>query len=149
MATESMKSKYYIIEESALPEIFEKVLKAKELLETGEAKTVAQAAESVDLSRSAFYKYRDLIQPLRNFKTESVVTFHVTLHDRPGVLSKLLSVFQESGTNILTINQSIPINGTATVTISVMMGDSDTGPENLIDKMEQSEGVIKVDFMAG
>ena len=140
-----MKSKYYIIEESALPEIFEKVLKAKELLETGEAKTVAQAAESVDLSRSAFYKYRDLIQPLRNFKTESVVTFHVTLH----VLSKLLSVFQESGTNILTINQSIPINGTATVTISVMMGDSDTGPENLIDKMEQSEGVIKVDFMAG
>jgi chorismate mutase len=144
-----MKSKYYIIEESALPEIFEKVLKAKELLETGEAKTVAQAAGSVDLSRSAFYKYRDLIQPLRNFKTESVVTFHVTLHDRPGVLSKLLSVFQESGTNILTINQSIPINGTATVTISVMMGDSDTGPENLIDKMEQSEGVIKVDFMAG
>ena len=144
-----MKSKYYIIEESALPEIFEKVLKAKELLETGEAKTVAQAAESVDLSRSAFYKYRDLIQPLRNFKTESVVTFHVTLNDRPGVLSKLLSVFQESGTNILTINQSIPINGTATVTISVMMGDSDTGPENLIDKMEQSEGVIKVDFMAG
>jgi chorismate mutase len=144
-----MKSKYYIIEESALPEIFEKVLKAKELLETGEAKTVAQAAESVDLSRSAFYKYRDLIQPLRNFKTESVVTFHVTLHDRPGVLSKLLSVFQESGTNILTINQSIPTSGVAPVTITAVTEHMCISMDAFLTALRATPGVLRVHIMAG
>ena len=78
------KPKYFLVEATALPEVFVKVTEAKSLLETGEARTVAEAVERVDLSRSAFYKYKDCITPFRDMKRDAIMTFHIKLHDKPG-----------------------------------------------------------------
>ncbi len=143
------KPKYYLIDAEALPEVFVKVLEAKELVETGQVRTVAEAVERVDLSRSAFYKYKDAIQPMRSFKRDAIVTFQITLHDRPGVLSSLLSIFPQSGANILTINQNIPTSGTALVTISIATEGMELRTDDLIESIRKSKGVMRVDILAG
>ena len=110
--------KYYIIEASALPEVFLKVAEAKRLLSTGEASTVNEATRITDISRSAFYKYRDAILPFQNMMTGRIITFQLLLQDEPGILSLLLSTFAEKKANIITINSIVPTNGCAVVTIS-------------------------------
>ncbi|MCF0138226.1 MAG: ACT domain-containing protein [Oscillospiraceae bacterium] len=143
------KSKYYLVAADALPEVFVKVIEAKSLLETGEARTVAEAVERVDLSRSAFYKYKDAISPFRDMRRDTVMTFHMLLHDKPGTLAAVLSIFTESGANILTINQSIPSNGTALVTISVVTDAMTRTSEELVTNLSCAQGVMKVEIMAG
>lgn len=143
------KSKYYLVAADALPEVFVKVIEAKSLLETGEARTVADAVERVDLSRSAFYKYKDSISPFRDMKRDTVMTFHMLLHDKPGTLAAVLSIFTESGGNILTINQSIPANGAALVTISVVTDTMVKTSDELIANLMALNGVMKVEIMAG
>ena len=143
------KPKYYIIDADALPEVFVKVTDAKSLLETGAVRTVAEAVERVGLSRSAFYKYKDAISPFRDMRRDSILTFHVMLHDRPGTLAALLSIFTESGANILTINQSIPANGVALVTVSVTAEDMPRSSDELIGVLRSVSGVISADLMAG
>src|SRR5574344_944442 len=101
---------YYIVAADALPEIFIKVAEAKRMLQTGEAATVGAATRLVDISRSAFYKYKDAVQPFNDMKSEHILTFYGLLKDNPGVLSHVLGIFASSGANILTINQSIPTN---------------------------------------
>lgn len=86
------KPKYYLIKANALPEVFVKVTEAKALLETGAARTVAEAVEAVDLSRSAFYKYKDAIAPFRDMKRDNITTLHIKLHDKPGKLAAVLSI---------------------------------------------------------
>ena len=103
---------------NALPEIFVKVAEAKRMMQTGEADTVGAATKQAGISRSAFYKYKDAVQPFNDMKAEHIITFYCMLKDNTGVLSSVLSVFATSGANILTINQSIPTNGCAAVTIS-------------------------------
>ena len=100
--------KYYIVAAEALPEIFLKVAEAKRMMQTGEADTVGAATRMAGISRSAFYKYKDAVQPFNDMKAEHIITFYAMLKDTAGVLSGMLSVFAASGTNILTINQSIP-----------------------------------------
>ena len=92
-----MKSspKYFIVEASALPEVFLKVAEAKRLLATGQAATVNEATKLTDISRSAFYKYRDAVQPFQKMNVSRVITFQFMLHDEPGVLSSLLSIFAQ------------------------------------------------------
>lgn len=141
--------KYYLVESTMLPEVFIKVTKAKELLETGEASTVAQAVGLVGISRSAFYKYKDYISPFMDMKRGHIITFHIMLRDKPGVLSGVLAVFARSGANILTINQSIPINGTAAVTISAETEEMACGPEELMSAVADKDGVIKIELLAG
>ena len=141
--------KYYLVEADALPEVFVKVTEAKALLETGKARTVAEAVDMVDLSRSAFYKYKDAIKPFRDLRRDTIMTFHITLHDRPGTLAALLSIFPESGANILTINQSIPANGVALVTISVVTEQMVIASDELLSNLRSVSGVISVDIMAG
>ena len=143
------KPKYYIVEADALPEVFVKVTEAKALLETGAVRTVGEAVDSVGLSRSAFYKYKDSISPFRDMRRDSILTFHVLLHDRPGTLASLLTIFTESKANILTINQSIPANGVALVTISVVTENMSTGSDELIVNLRRVSGVISADIMAG
>lgn len=143
------KSKYYLVEADALPEVFVKVIEAKSLLETGEARTVAEAVDRVDLSRSAFYKYKDSISPFRDLKRDTIMTFHMLLHDKPGTLAAVLSIFTESGANILTINQSIPANGAALVTISVVTDNMERGTDELMARLQGVNGVMKVEIMAG
>lgn len=147
MATD--RPKYYLVEADALPEVFVKVTDAKALLETGEARTVAEAVEKVDLSRSAFYKYKDAIKPFRDLRRDTIMTFHITLHDKPGTLAAVLSIFPESGANILTINQSIPANGVALVTISVVTERMLITSDDLLSSLRSVSGVINVDIMAG
>lgn len=141
--------KYYIVEASALPEVFLKVAEAKRLLSTGEAATVNEATRMTDISRSAFYKYRDAVLPFQNMMTGRIVTFQLMLHDEPGVLSSILSVFAASGGNILTINQTIPSGGCAMVTISAQTMDMRCHLEDLLQRLKFTQGVVKAEVLAG
>ena len=144
-----VKTKYYIVAASALPEIFVKVAEAKRMMQTGEAATVGEAARLVGISRSAFYKYKDAVQPFNDMKTGHIITFYAMLKDNPGVLSNVLAIFAGSGANILTINQSIPTNGCAAVTVSAETSDMEISLEELIARAAALEGVIKFEILAG
>ena len=141
--------KYYIVAADALPEIFVKVAEAKRMMQTGEADTVGAATRMVGISRSAFYKYKDAVQPFNNMKAGRIITFYTMLKDNPGVLSSVLSIFAGSGANILTINQSIPTNGCAAVTISAETSDMDQTLEDLMNLVSAVDGVIKMEILAG
>ena len=141
--------KYYIVAADALPEIFVKVAEAKRMMQTGEASAVGAATRRVGISRSAFYKYKDSVQPFNDMKSEHIITFYAILKDISGVLSRVLSVFAASGANILTINQSIPTNGCAAVTISAETSDMAESLEALLAQASALEGVVKFEVMAG
>lgn len=143
------KPKYYIIEASALPEIFLKVAEAKRLLSTGEVATVNEATKRMDISRSAFYKYRDAILPFQNMMKGRIITFQLMLHDEPGVLSALLMVYAKEKANVLTINSIIPTNGHALVTISAELTDVAVSLEELLAELGGTPGVIKAEIIAG
>ena len=145
----SAKTKYYIVAAEALPEIFIKVAEAKRMMQTGEAGTVGAATRAVGISRSAFYKYKDAVQPFNNMKAGRIITFYIMLKDNPGVLSNVLSIFAGSGANILTINQSIPTNGCAAVTVSAETSDMEQTLEELMALITSVDGVVKFDILAG
>ena len=142
-------SKYYIVEASALPEVFLKVAETKQLLSSGECQTVGEATRRMGISRSAFYKYKDAIAPLQNLMAGRILTFQMILRDKAGVLSSILSIFADSGANILTINQSIPQNGCAMVTITAETTDLDCPVETLLHQLEQTAGVVRAEILAG
>ena len=143
------KPQYYIVEASALPEVFLKVAEAKRLLSTGEASTVNEATHMTDISRSAFYKYRDAVLPFQNMMTGRIITFQLLLHDEPGLLSDILSVLARAKANILTINSIVPTNGTAVVTIAAETMDINIPLEDLLRQMAQCPGVVKAEILAG
>ena len=145
----STTPKYYIVEASALPEVFLKVAEAKRLLSTGEASTVNEATRMTDISRSAFYKYRDSVLPFQNMMTGRIITFQLLLHDEPGLLSNVLDVFAESKANIITINSIVPTNGTAVVTISAETMDLSIPLEELMKSLYECPGVVKAETLAG
>lgn len=145
----SAKTKYYIVAAEALPEIFIKVAEAKRMMQTGEAGTVGAATRAVGISRSAFYKYKDAVQPFNNMKAGRIITFYTMLKDSPGVLSNVLSIFAGSGANILTINQSIPTNGCAAVTVSAETSEMEESLEELMGQIAAAEGVVKFEILAG
>ena len=141
--------KYYIVEASALPEVFLKVAEAKHLLATGQAATVNDAAKQTGISRSAFYKYRDAILPFQNMTSGRIITYQILLHDEPGLLSEILGVFAAARANILTINSIVPTNGTAVVTISAETMDLTVPLEELLHSISQTPGVVKAEVLAG
>ena len=141
--------KYYIVEAKALPEVFLKVAEAKWLLETGEATTVNEAARATGISRSAFYKYRDAIAPFQNLMAGRILTFQLILRDVTGLLSSILTIFAQFGANILTINQTIPTNGCASVTISAETTNMSSGVEDMLRSLEAIDGVLKAEILAG
>ena len=143
------QTKYYLIEASALPEVFLKVAEAKRMLSTGEAKTVNEATQITNISRSAFYKYRDAIMPIQNMTKGRVVTFQFLLYDEPGVLSNILSAFAQQDANILTINSIIPTNGCALVTISAETAAAGLSVDELLTRLRGTAGVIKAEILAG
>lgn len=143
------QTKFYIVAASALPDIFIKVAEAKRMMLSGEAATVGDATKQVGISRSAFYKYKDAVQPFNDMKTGHIITFYTMLKDNPGVLSNVLAIFAGSGANILTINQSIPTNGCAAVTISAETSDMEITLEELIAGAEEIDGVVKFEILAG
>ena len=143
------KKKYYIVSEDALPDIFIKVAEAKRMLQVGEAQTVGEAARRMNISRSAFYKYKDAVQPFQDMKAGRIITFYALLKDTPGVLSNYLSIFANSGANILTINQTIPTNGCAGVTISAETSDMKEGLDEMMAGISAAFGVLKFEVLAG
>lgn len=143
------RSHYYLVEGDALPEVFIRVTEAKELLDTGEVQTVAEAAARVGISRSAFYKYKNAVMPFQDLGRGRIVTFQMMLRDHLGVLSAVLGLFAGTGANILTINQGIPTSGTAPVTITADTANLETSSEELLEKIEALDGVIRVSVAAG
>lgn len=143
------KKQYYIVSGDALPEVFVKVAEAKRMLQVGEARTVGDAARQVGISRSAFYKYKDAVQPFQNMRTGHIITFYALLKDIPGVLSDYLTIFAESGANILTINQTIPTNGCAGVTVSAETGEMTVSMDNMVSRFNTAPGVLKFEILAG
>ncbi len=143
------KPKYYIVEASALPEVFLKVAEAKRLLSTGEASTVNEATRITGISRSAFYKYRDAVLPFQNMMTGRIITFQLLLHDEPGLLSEILTILANAKANIITINSIVPTNGTAVVTISAETIDLNVSLEELMNRLSVFRGVVKAEVLAG
>ena len=143
------KPKYYIVEASALPEVFLKVAEAKRLLSTGEAATVNEATKMTDISRSAVYKYRDSVLPFQNMMTGRIITMQLLLHDQPGLLSEILGVLAATKANIITINSIMPTNGTAVVTISAETNELTVSIEELLSTLGEMDGVVKAEVLAG
>ena len=143
------ETKYYIVEASALPEVFVKVAEAKRLLSVAEASTVGEATQMTGISRSAFYKYRDAVLPFQNMMTGRIITFQLLLHDAPGILSSLLQTFAELKANIITINSIVPTNGTAVVTISAETMNLTVPLEEMLRMLRQNSGIIKAEILAG
>lgn len=146
---QSKVSKFFIVEATALPEIFIKVAEAKQALELGEAATVNEATRMAGISRSAFYKYKDAVRPFNDMLNGHIVTFQVMLRDEPGVLSSILNIFAANGGNILTINQSIPTGSVAAVTLGVETSGLGISLEELVHQADGMDGVIKFEVLAG
>jgi len=142
-------AKYFLVASKVLPEVFLKVAEANRMLRAGEASTAGEAARAVGISRSAFYKYRDSVQPFTGAAPGRVITFYALLKDRSGVLSNVLSIFAASGANILTINQSIPVNGCAAVTVAAETGGMSEPLEQLIGDVSGLDGVVRFEILAG
>ena len=141
--------KYFLVEAALLPEIMQKVMEAKELLETGKCSTVGEAAAAVGISRSAFYKYKDGVTAFQDLRGGRILTIHVLLRDETGLLSAVLGVFARCRANILTINQSLPVNGTAAVTISAETAGMIESVENLMGELLSLDGVLRGEVVAG
>ena len=140
---------YYIVDAEALPEIFRKVVEARRLLDTGEAETVNQAVGLTGISRSAFYKYKDAVRPFQDMLHGRIVTFQIMMKDQPGILSQVLNLFADSGANILTINQGIPINGCAVVTVNTETSSLVGSLQELLERLNRAEGVLRGEILAG
>ena len=141
--------KFYLVEASALPEVFLKVAEAKRLLATGQANTVNEATKLTGISRSAFYKYRDAVQPFQKMNASRIITFQFLLHDEPGMLSGLLTLFARENANILTINSITPSNGCAIVTITAETTNLSVSLDEMLHLMNQTPGIIKAEVLAG
>ena len=143
------KPKYYLVEASALPEVFLKVAEAKRLLATGQAATVNEATKITGISRSAFYKYRDAVQPFQKMNASHVITLQFLLHDEPGMLSGLLGTIARQNANIMTINSITPNNGCAIVTITAETSQMSVTLDELLQQFNITPGVIKAEVLAG
>ena len=142
------KTKYFVVREKAVPEVLLKVVEAKRLLDTKRAETVQEAADQVGISRSSFYKYKDDIFPFRDNVKGKTLTFVLQIEDEPGFLSEILNVVAEYNANILTIHQSIPVNGIASLTLSVEVL-SDTGDiSQMVETIEQQQGIHYLKILA-
>ncbi len=139
-----MSDEYYIIRADALPAVFVKVAEAKRLLSTGAVHSASEAARRVGISRSAYYKYKDMIMPYEDVGESRVLTIQSVLEDKPGVLSSLLAVFFDAGANILTVNQNIPANGAAYVSVSARTDKMDISTAELLERLRRLDGVVSV-----
>ena len=139
--------KYYVVKQKALPEVLLKVAETNRIIET-ENISVADATEKVGISRSSYYKYKDDIFPFYAGKKARSITFVIEVDDQPGVMASILNIFALYKANILTIHQSIPINGKGLLTVSVDIEDSETDVSAMIQDVEKIEDVSYVKIIA-
>jgi chorismate mutase len=138
---------FFLVREDILPEAMKKTLEVKKLIERGKVDSVAEAVQRVDMSRSAFYKYRDAVFPFHTMVKEKLITLFFHLEDRSGTLSQLLSVVATAGCNVLTIHQTIPIQGRANVTLSLNTNGMTEDINRLMTKLRRLEFVDKVEIL--
>ncbi|MFI8713359.1 ACT domain-containing protein [Brevibacillus brevis] len=137
------EEKFYLIRSDILPESIAKTIEAKKMLESGEVDTVNEAVERVGLSRSAFYKYKDGIFPFNAMMSEKIMTFTFSLDHMSGYLSKVLTYVADQAGNVLTINQTIPLQGIATISMSVDMANLRVSSTEFLDGLQLIPGVRK------
>jgi len=142
------KSTYFVIREKAVPEVLLKVVEAKRLLESGRASSVQEATDIVEISRSSFYKYKEDIFPFHDNAKGKTITMVVQLDDEPGLLAVVLRTVAEYHANILTIHQSIPINGIASLTLSVDVLPETGDVAKMIENIEGKDGIHYLKILA-
>ena len=141
------QDKYYLVQEDILPEAIKKTIKVKEILKMGEVKTINEAVEKMDLSRSAYYKYKDYVFPFFEIAQGKIVSITISMMKDPGMLSAILNSVADHNGSILTINQDIPLQGIANCTISFETKNLIGSLEGLLDSIRTIQGVIKVDIL--
>ncbi|MCI8333818.1 MAG: ACT domain-containing protein [Lachnospiraceae bacterium] len=144
----SEKSKYFVVKQKAVPEVLLKVVEAKRLLESSKAITVQDATERVGISRSSFYKYKDDIFPFHDNSKGKSITFILQMDDEPGLLSLVLQTIAEYKGNVLTIHQTIPINGVASLTLTVDLLPITRDVSSMIEQIEGQPGIHYLKILA-
>ncbi len=142
------EGRYFVLKQKAVPEVLLKVVEAKRLLDSGKVMTVQEAADATGISRSSFYKYKEDIFPFHDSSQGWTVTFSLQIDDEPGLLSDVLNIVAEFRANVLTIHQSIPIGGLASVRISVQVLPATKDVSKMVEKMENQRGVHSVKILA-
>ena len=137
----SEKTNYFVLKEKAVPEVLLKVVEAKRLFESGKATSVQDATDAVGISRSSFYKYKDDIFPFHDNERGKPITLVIQLDDEPGLLSNILRAIDTFKCNILTIHQSVPINGIASLTLSIDVFHTEDKVDEMVSRIEEVEGV--------
>ena len=142
------KTKYFVLKKKAVPEVLLKVVEAKRLLDSGKAASVQEAAENVGISRSSFYKYKDDIFPFHDNAKGKTITMVIQLDDEPGLLSVVLRIVADYHANILTIHQSIPVNGIASLTLSVDVLNETGDISQMVNTIEEQQGIHYLKILA-
>ena len=142
------KTKYFVLKKKAVPEVLLKVVEAKRLLDSGKAASVQEAAENVGISRSSFYKYKDDIFPFHDNANGKTITMVIQLDDEPGLLSVVLRIVADYHANILTIHQSIPVNGIASLTLSVDVLNETGDISQMVNTIEEQQGIHYLKILA-
>ena len=143
------RTRYFVLKEKAVPDVLLKVVEAKRLLDSGKAESVLEAAEAVGISRSSFYKYKDDIFPFHDNAKGRTITMIIQMDDEPGLLSEVLKSVADYRANILTIHQSIPVNGVASLTLSVEVL-TDTGDSSqMVEDIEGKTGIHYLKILVG
>ena len=139
---------YFVVKQRALPEVLLKVVEANRLIETQKAASVQEAVDMVGISRSSYYKYKDDIFPFHDSAQGTTLTLSCQMNDEPGLLSDVLKVVADFGANILTIHQTIPINGIASLSLSIQILDTTGDVSEMVLEMEKQKGVHNVKVLA-
>ncbi len=149
MGEKQEKTQYFVVRQKAVPEVLLRVVEAKKLLDTKKAATVQEAADMTGISRSSFYKYKDDIFPFHENVKGKTITFVAQMMDEPGLLSDVLKTIADHKANILTIHQSIPIDGMASTTISVDVLPNTGNISEMLETIEAKEGVQYLKILGG
>ena len=141
-------TKYFVVKQKSIPEVLLKVVEAKRLLESEKVLTIQEAVDAVGISRSSFYKYKDDIFPFHDNSQGTTITLTFQMDDEPGILSDVLKIIAEYRANILTIHQSIPINGIASLTLSIQVLQTTGDISRMIEQLEGQPSVHHVKILA-
>lgn len=141
-------TRYFVVKQKAIPEVLLKVVEAKRLLEAEKVLTIQEAVDAVGISRSSFYKYKDDIFPFHDNSQGTTITLTFQMDDEPGILSDVLKIIAEYRANILTIHQSIPINGIASLTLSIQVLQTTGDISRMIEQLEEQPSVHHVKILA-